>query len=123
MECGQYSRTDERETARNILLGMPAVDCSKQEFIDLLCLLLDSKQRNADIDRLAEEIKGKYLLAIGWSNGKPAVSECFQVWLNLDTMELSAVKPYDAFIENDNCVLLEDYRKVETAINWRDLVE
>jgi hypothetical protein len=85
-------------------------------------VLLECKHRNADIDRLAVEIKNKFLLAIGWHNGKPAITESFEVWLNLDTMELSAVKPYDAFTENDNCVLLEDYRKVNTAINWRELV-
>ena len=113
---------DEQETARNILLGMPAVDCSKQEYIDLICVLLECKHRNADIDRLAVEIRNKFLLTIGWHDGKPAVSECFEAWLNIATMELSAVKPYDAFIDADNCVLLEDYRKVSPAINWRDLV-
>lgn len=121
-QCGQMRGTDERETARNIILGLPAVDCSKQEFIDLLCVLLECKHRNADIDRLAVEIRNKFLLAIGWHKGKPAITESFEAWLNLDTMELSAVKPYDAFIDADNCVLLEDYRKVNNAINWRDLV-
>lgn len=122
-QCGQMRGTDERETARQILLGMPAdIDCNLQEYIDFLDCLLDSKQKYTDIDRIAVEIKNHFLLAIGWHKGKPAITECFEAWLNLDTMELSAVKPYDAFTENDNCVLLEDYRKVNNAINWRDLV-
>jgi hypothetical protein len=83
---------------------------------------LDYKHRYIDIDLIAEDIKNYFLLAIGWENGKPAVSECFKAWLNIDTMELSAVKPYDAFVDADSCVLLEDYRKVNTAIKWRELV-
>lgn len=124
--CGARWRdnrpTNEEEYNRQVILGLPQdIECSYQDFIDFITILAIGKDKRYNkIEHIQEDVKNKYLIQVEW-NDKPIVKELFAAWLNLDTMELSVKKPYDAFSEKDSCILIEDYRQVSTRINWIDL--
>lgn len=114
--------TNEDEYNRQVILELPQdIDCSYQDFIDFLTIFTIGKDvRYNKLQYIEDEIRNRYLIKVEW-DGKPIVNEIFSVWLNIDTMELSIIKPYDAFSEKDNCVLLEDYRNISSRISWLDL--
>lgn len=109
---------DDIEFNRYALLGLDTVNDTKENIDVFICCILGYDRLN----RYDKDLKNKYLLSIGYdSDGKPKVEEIYDVWLNLDTMEIAIYKPYDMFSEDDNCIKINDYRIIE-RLTWRDLI-
>lgn len=116
-------KPEEAEYNRKVLLGLPQVQCTEIELRRCLAASLPKTFHSIlPLDLLKQLIRLYYLLTIDYQEGKPIVKEDYTAWLNLDTMELAASLPYDAFSQADNCVFIADYRKAGQGIAWNNLV-
>lgn len=127
-EQARLKHTEDKTTAeRDLLLSLDgATDITELDFLKLIhiCLNTPSQQINVlgwgQIERLKSTIHDNYLLDIDYTD-KPIVKESYWAWLNLDTDELTANKPFEAMIAGQDIVRLPDYRPI--GIGWRELVE
>ena len=125
----QKEKVKVNETAFNraFLLSIGQCEYTEKEFINLLLVILSP---NGEYNALAPDrmrlslsnaLHNHYLLKIDWSGNKPQITEDFEVWYNLQTRELSAVKQH-SFDTCDLWVKLNDYRILD-GVQWCDLVE
>lgn len=52
---------------------------------------------------------------------KPLVRPVWGCWLNVPAGEISTVKPYNPFVEKDECIWITDIRIIG-EIDWKDIV-
>lgn len=118
---------DETAFNRSILLSIGDCEYTEKEFFDLLLVFISQKCGNEALnaDRthfmIESELHNRYLLTIEYRGNKPQIKEDFEVWLNLQTRELSAQK-HISFGDCGEWVKVRDYRVLD-GIYWYDLVE
>lgn len=102
---------------------LPSLGLTNEEIKTALCCACNIKNPAATPwNCLRREVYRYWLLDIG-EEEKPIVSVAWGCWLNVDSREISTVKPYDAFVESDKYVVwVEDYR-IFGEICWKDIVK
>lgn len=112
---------DGLEFERQFLLSLDGIEVDELELIKVLFMFL-GVEKPLRLVMPIDDINRKYLLSVGYKNQKAEVKENYKVWFNLSTGGIGAdkAKVWNCFIEDDNCILIDDYRIL--GLKWNDLL-
>lgn len=108
---------------RQALLNLSSIGyCQEKELENFIKANFKNAER-LTLKQLQKPLKEKYMLSILYDaeSHKPIVKELYDVWLNLESGEVSVIKPYNPFTDDDFCIKLDDYRNINENIQWFDL--
>lgn len=118
-----FPQDDIRQCKRDFILSLSPIGISTDELKKALSAVFDVaelRNKNVTWKFLKRKIYEKYMIDIG-EEKKPNFQEVYFCWLNLDTQELSTIKNINVFQDEDNCILVLDYRILGENVSWKDI--